>query len=189
MSITITATAGATDANSFAAETDLIGFYATRLNVPAGATVTGTACTEDEKKALIEATRDLLLLEQRYIGQRVTTTQALSWPRQFAINPDAPEIIAITDIALLYFATTVVPQRMINATCELAMEYLKAGTTDIAALDSTIGLASERVGPLGTTYVEPEKRAQGLSRFPRVMQWVSPLLMGASSVGLAVERL
>lgn len=189
MAITIVATAGAANANSFAAETDYIAYVATRLNAPSDSTVTGTACTESEKAALIEATRDLYLLEQLYEGQRTTTTQSLSWPRQFAINPDAPEIIAITDIALLYFANDVVPDRMINATCELAMQYRKLGTTDLAALDDTISILRESVGRLTTEYVTPEKRAQGLGRFPRVMQYVGALLSNAPNGGLAVERM
>jgi hypothetical protein len=193
VSITINATPGDASANSLATELQFIAYLATRLNVPTGSTVEGTTCSENERKALIEATRELA--QPAYVGDRVNTTQALPWPRAWAPNPDAPTTffdlatqIPANGSVVVYFADDVIPQRMIDATCELAVQFLKAGTTDIAALDATTNVASKTTGPLSTSYVDPTLRAKGLGRFPRVMQFIGPLLDASRSGGLTMVR-
>lgn len=188
MPVTIVATPGDAAANSYATEVEFIAYLATRLHVHAGATVTGTTCTEQEKIALIEATRDLTLLEGKWEGQKMTLTQALSWPRQFAINPDAPEIIGIRDIALLYYGTTVVPDRMKNATCELALAMLVAGTSDLVAVDPRLQVHRKRIDVIETEYVHPQLRPQALARFPRVLAYISPLFNASGEGGLMLVR-
>lgn len=78
MPVVVTATAGASDANSY-------------LSVAAADTIAGTmlstlkwstATTDDKGKALINATRYLDQLD--WIGTKTTTTQALLWPRKDA---------------------------------------------------------------------------------------------------------
>lgn len=166
MSITITATVGSASANSFVTELEQISYMATRLNASSWTSVSGTTCTEDEKKAMIEATRELSALAGRaWVGTRVDGTQALSWPRTNAVNPDTG----------FYYSTTEIPQRVKDATCELAFQFLKAGTTDLAAADSAAGIKSKTVDVLSTTYLDPRERPDGLARFPRVLGWVSPL--------------
>jgi hypothetical protein len=175
----ITATVGSASANSFATEDEFDAYLETRLNV-------GTYTAANKQKALIEATRDLTLLS--YIGERVDSTQALAWPRADAPNPDSPAIDTVYGDELSDFAEDVIPQRVKDATCELALEYLKAGTTDIASLDSTNNIQSETVGPISTSYFKPTERAQALARFPRVVNYVRPLLKGSSS-GLELRRM
>ena len=186
MAITIVATAGSGTANSFVTESEVIAYMATRLNNSAWTTVTGSTCTEDEKKALIEATRELSALN--YIGERVDGTQALSWPREDAQNPDSPGIDSMGGETLGDFDSDEIPQRVKDATCELAFQFLKQGTADVAALDATIGVLSETVGPLSTTYADPSQRAQGLARFPRVMNYIRPLLKKGATGGLTMVR-
>ena len=67
-------------------------------------------------RALIEATRDLSLL--RWGGTRTDSTQALSWPRQYALNPDAPSPVDPADNLVwpVYFDDDVIPQRIKDAT-------------------------------------------------------------------------
>ena len=79
---TIVATVGSASANSFVLETEMTTYCDARLNA---AIWTGA---DAQLPALIEATRDLSLLT--YVGSRVTSTQKLSWPRDYAPNPDAP---------------------------------------------------------------------------------------------------
>jgi hypothetical protein len=78
MTVTVVATAGAANANSYlsvAAADDLADDYLGPLN--------WTAATTDNKgRALITATRYLDQLE--WLGSRATTTQALAWPRSGA---------------------------------------------------------------------------------------------------------
>lgn len=172
----ITATAGSASANSFVTEDEFATYLEGRLNV-------GTYTTSNKQKALIEATRDISLME--YNGERVDSTQALSWPRADCPNPDGPVIDMALGDELADFSETEIPDRIKNATCELALQYLKAGTTDIANADSSISVISESVGPISVTYAEPHKRAQGLARFQRVMMYVAPLLRQG---GLEVSR-
>jgi hypothetical protein len=186
VSIAIVATAGSATANSFVTESEVIAYMATRLNNSTWTSVTGSTCTEDEKKALIEATRELSALS--YIGERVDGTQVLSWPRENAQNPDSPGIDSMGGETLGDFDSDEIPQRVKDATCELAFQFLKSGTTDLAALDSKIGVISKTIGPISTTYANPAERAQGLARFPRVLNYIRPLLAKASQGGLSVVR-
>lgn len=170
MAVTIVETAGAADANSFVsvAEADL--YIEARLNSSAW---TGT---EPKKQALVEATREISAMS--FAGYRTDSTQALSWPRTSARNPDAPA-------GTTNYETTVIPQRVKDACCELALQFLKAGTTDIASADSTAGVIREKVDVLETEYAHPSQRPQGVARYPRVMKLLAPLL----AVGIGQVRL
>lgn len=178
MTLTIVATPGDANANSFVTEAEVIAYMAARLNATAWTTVSGTTCTETEKSALIEATRELSMMN--WCGRRVTTTQALGWPRAFAIDPDSPW--------QFFFDQTAVPTRIKNATCELAFQFLNAGTTDVASLDPTITIVSKKTGPLETEYAEPYNRPKGLRRFPRIWNWIAPLLNDATGASVALLR-
>ena len=166
MSLTINATPGDPTANSFVLETEQIAYMATRLNASAWTTVSGATCLEPEKAAMIEATREISTL--LWQGRRVSDAQALSWPRLFVINPDSP--------IQFFYASTVIPQRVKDATSELAFQFLNLGTTDLASLDPSLQLAESDVDVIKTRYVEPYFRARGLSRFPRVMNYIKPML-------------
>jgi len=170
MSITIVATPGSASANSFCLESEAIAYMATRLNASAWTTVEGDTCTDDEQKAIVEASRALSAME--WIGRRSTTTQVLSWPRWNAVNPDSP-------VGFLYL-TTEIPQRVKDATCELAFQFLNAGTTDIASLDPALGVIEKRIDVI-TTRWDIHQRPQGLSRFPSVMRFLKPLLVARSN--------
>lgn len=177
MTLVIVATAGSADANSFVTEAEAIDYAATRLNLVGWATVAGITATENEKRAMIEATRELNFL--RYKGYRATSTQALNWPRVYAINEeDAPfnELLWIADQGYpLYY--TDIPQRLKEATIELAFEFLRAGTTDISRLDTTAGIIRKKVDVLETEWEPGATSAYtGLARFPRVTNLISPLL-------------
>lgn len=184
MSATLNADVGAADANAFVTAQEFFDYVSTRLNADAGLVADDT-----RTRAIIEATRDLSALI--YTGSRVDSTQALSWPRSYAIDPDAPAIDPITlgDLtAPGTFADDVIPQRVKDATCELALQYLKAGTNDLASLDPGIGVIRKKVDVLETEWASPTLRAQGLARFPRVMALISPLLDTGSVGGLTVVR-
>jgi hypothetical protein len=75
MTVTVTATAGASNANSYitvATGDDLADDYLGTLSW-------SSATTDNKGRALIMATRYLDQLD--WIGSRATTTQALAWPR------------------------------------------------------------------------------------------------------------
>ena len=137
-----------------------------------------TAATTDSKnRALVEATRTLT--DCAWKGCRTTSTQALAWPRLYVEDPDA-------GIGGAFIDSAVVPQRVKDATYELAFQFIKSGTTDLAAIDSLDNVESKTVDVLSTSYnVHLKKR--GLSRFPRIMDRIRPLVDG-SSVNVAVVR-
>lgn len=187
MAITIVATAGATNANSFVTAAEMTSYCDARLNAGAW------SATDAQLPALVEATRDLNVLE--YVGGKASATQSLMWPRVWATDPDASSVLVdptdpsrIAGSFVAYFAEDEIPQRVKDATCELALQYLKAGTTDVAALDSTIGVLREKVDVLETEYAKPSDRAQGLARYPRVLAYIAPLLSAKQSGGTDVVR-
>ena len=170
MAVTVVETVGSASANAFVSVAEADAYLEARLNSSAW------AGTEPKKQAIIEATRELSAINWQ--GYRVDTTQALSWPRYNAPNPDSTSCLEV-------FATTVIPQRIKDATCELALEFLRLGTTDAAALDSTAGVIEETVGPLTTRWADPSQRAAGLARYPRVQKAIAPLLgIGSGQVRL-----
>lgn len=186
MAVTIDATVGGADANSFVLETEIIAYMNTRLNRTGWATISGSTCTDDEKRGMIEATREISALT--YKGERVNSTQALSWPREDCPNPDSPGIDSVGGETLGDYPSDEIPQRVKDATCELAFQFLKAGTTDVASLDADVNKQAKVTGPLSTTFVAPHERKQGLARYPRVMAFLAPLIDAAKTGGLTVVR-
>ena len=185
MALTIVATAGSASANSFATEAEFIAYLEKRLNAHSGATTTGATCTDNEKRALLEA--GITLNQLAWKEGRTDTTQAMAWPRKWVYDPDAPNPAEIGDVEELYFDDTEIPARVKRGQMALAVEFLKAGTTDIAALDATIGVKQKTVDVLTTVYADPHQRAQGLNRFPRVMAEIAPLLEGSAG-GIELSR-
>jgi hypothetical protein len=180
--VSITATAGSASANAFVTLAELASYMEARLN----STLFDSATTDTKNRAIVEATREITVLA--WEGSRTDTTQALSWPRTYAIDPDKPSPTLLGDIALLYFDTDEIPQRVKDATCELAFEFIRAGTSDVAAQDAKQNVIQKTIGPISTTYSEPFQRATGLARFPRVVSLLAPLLNRTSSGGLEMVR-
>jgi len=115
MTITVVATVGSASANSYltVAEGDGIAdLYLGTLNWT-------SASTDNKGRALIMATR--YLDELTYIGEKVTTTQALLWPRTDASCGDWT------------VTTTEVPQPIRQATFDLAEALLGDSTLLSAA--------------------------------------------------------
>lgn len=120
MTVTVVATAGASNANSYlsvAAADELANLYLGTLNW-------ASASTDNKSRALIMATR--YLDELSYVGDKAATTQALLWPRSDA------------DCGDWSFSSTEIPQPVKQATFDLA-EYL-LGNSD-ALLGSGAGSA------------------------------------------------
>lgn len=172
MAITIDATVGGASANSFVTLAELTSYMEGRLN----ASTFDSATADEQNRALVEATRELTVLP--WEGRTAASTQALAWPRDWVINPDSPTYD--------YFDTDVIPQRVKDATCELAFQFLKAGTIDVAAEASDLGITEKTVDVLTTRY-DPRIRNSGLRRYPRVWDRISPLL-GSSPIIRPVVR-
>lgn len=166
MSITIDSTVGGASANSFVLLAEADSYMESRLN----ASTWDSADPDNQNRALAEATRYLSALGWQ--GRASSSTQALAWPRDWVVNPDDPN--------LDYFSNAAIPTRIKNATCELAFQFIKAGATDLAALDPKVEIQRSQVDVLVTDYVAYGRR-QGLARYPSVYRLIAPLLDGAMS--------
>jgi len=173
MAITIDATVGGSSANSFVTLAEMTTYMEGRLN----SSTFDDATTDNQNRALAEATRYLSALD--WCGYRVTDTQALSWPRQWAYDPDSPN----QD----YFDTDVIPVRIKRGTMELAFQFLKAGTSDVAALDAAAGIKRKRIDVIETEY-DTARRPIGLSSYPSVLREIGVLLENSSSTGFSIVK-
>lgn len=175
----IVVTVGSASANSYITVAEAITYLDDQLN--AGAFNTDA---EDQTRALISAARELNLV--RWKGTVVDDTQVLAWPRKGADDPDNPNSQA-GDAALGLFSETVIPQRVQDAQAEIALEILVLGTTRFTALPTDFDELESTIGPLETVLVEQRRRRTGLSRFPRVMELIGPIIDPVAT-GLRVVR-
>ena len=135
MTVTVVATAGASDANSYltvAAADDLADLYLGTLNW-------ASATTDNKGRALIMATR--YLDELTYIGAKTAATQALLWPRTEAECGDWS------------FTSSEIPKPIKQATFDLAEHLLGDGN----ALSGTAAGSSELISGIPNANL---KRAQ-----------------------------
>lgn len=167
-------------ANSFVTLAEMTAYCETRL----GGSV-WNAATQASWVWLTEATRDIS--NARWAsGQRTDNRQSLQWPRMFAIDPDfnfdgTPGSM-VFDVLLQsapnYYASDVVPQRVKDATCELAFQYGKNG--DISVVDvQAAGVVEETIGPLTTKW--EHGKVTGMARYPRVLSLLGPLVKRPSA--------
>src|SRR5687767_11079763 len=168
MAVAIVATVGSASANSYVTLAEAATYMEGRLNASTWET---DATTDNKNRALVEAARELESLCWK--GCKASDTQALQWPRDLAVDPDSPNA--------WFYENSEIPQRVKDAQMELAFQFIKAGTTDVAALDATHNVASKTVDVLNTQYVQPWARAKGLKRYPRVWALIAPLLDGAAN--------
>ncbi len=172
MALVIDATVGGASSNSLVTVAEMTTYCEGRLNASVW-----TAATAQEP-ALVEATRELCALA--WCGLTVSESQALAWPRQWVQNPDSP--------AWNYYSTTEIPTRVKNAACELALQFLKAGTTDIAAASPTEGVIEKTVDVLTTRWADPRALTKGIHRFPSVYRYINPLLANVAGVVVPLIR-
>ena len=170
MALTIDATAGGTSANSFITLAEAETYMEGRGNK-----ALWTAASDGDKNiTLVEATREISV--KCFLGVRADDTQALSWPRDWVINPDDPN----ND----YYDNTEIPVRVKDAQAELAFQYIKAGTTDVAAIDPATNVKRKQVDVLVTEYFSPGTQPLGIARYPMVLNWLRPLL---ENTGIATQ--
>jgi len=189
MAVTIIATALAADANAYVTPEYMTAYCEARLNSDAW-----DADNEDHPTALVEATRELDNME--WLGARTTATQRLAWPRIEVPNPDLRDVSEglfrspILRYNLTAFPHDEVPRRIMDATCELALAFLRAGTTDLAVVDNSRSVKREVTGPLETEFFGPADGAQqyvGLAALTRVWQYINPMLRGGDG-GMRIVR-
>jgi hypothetical protein len=189
---TLVDTAGAATANTYLSRANAQAYFDARPFVASWT----PASNDDKDIALLFATE--LLDRQKWLGTKGATpagglTQALAWPRRWAPTLEfdaAPDWVAeyFVDTSLLYYSELTIPAPIWKATAELALEILKAGTTDPFARSGFVdqNVKAKQIDVLSWEFFEPWLQARGLDRFPAVMQLIRPLLR--SSGAPAIER-
>lgn len=190
MPLVLVATPGGASSNSYSDVATAQSYFDGRAFSDAWTAATLVQQTQ----ALVHATA--LLDRERWAGAKGTTytgalTQALAFPRRWlpTLEVDAaPQLVSeyYIDIALGFFDPALIPVPIVRATCELALELLRAGTTDPLSKDSTRNVKRKRVDVLDTEYLPPWQRVRGLGYFPAVIALIAPLLRASS--GGNVER-
>lgn len=167
----IVATSGSASANSYITLADALTYFDAR---PYSDDFRAES-EENIQRFLIQAAKQMQNLS--WLGERATTTQALAWPRIDCPNPD--------DVSncwgrKLPFPSTVIPQRVKEAQCELAEAIRIAG--DSAFSGVAVGdVQSFRLGDLSISR-SAEYQTQGLP--PRAAE----LLRGMLSSGMERSR-
>ncbi len=173
----IDATIGGVGSNSYLTLAD---FAVIADDGPYAATFTA-ATADDRTRALLQATARLEL--EKWLGVRVTDTQALAWPREYVIDPDKSGTNVGSTLArpydlVVYLPTTTIPNRIKVGVAELALQILEAGTADLFAPDTTREVTREKVDVIEVEYAAASSRRteDALDRWPRVMRAIQPLL-------------
>lgn len=135
----------------------------------------------EQEKALIAASSQLMNVSYR--GCKTVFAQQQPWPRLAVPDPDYD---ADSDHAF-DLNHLVVPRRMVRGCALLALEILRAGTTDLIPLDTTRDVIREKTDVLETEYANPGQRQNvGLRRYIAVWREIYPLT--SASVQQTVER-
>lgn len=180
MSVDVVATVGGATANAYLDED---AAQALLDGVP-NTSAWDTATSDARGVALVYATRmiDALL----YLGAKASTTQALSWPRAYVVDPDYSTVGAnsgpfgiMLDTWPGYLVTTAIPTRIKRGTTMLAFEILRAGTADVWGVDASLNVRRKQVDVISTEYYDRSQRLTGLRKYPSVYREVFPLTLAS----------
>jgi hypothetical protein len=140
MALTLIATAGAVDANSYCTVAESDTYHEAHVY---GTTWIEDTDTEVKEQALVWATR-LLDEQMSWVGQIVSDDQALRWPRYYAYDPDSVEL-----------ASDAVPQFLKDATAEYARLLV---ASDRTAEPDTLSYKEIKLGSLGLKFDKFDRR-------------------------------
>lgn len=169
MAITIDATVGGANANSYItlanAQSIIDGFVEDE-----DVTAWGTATTDQKNRALYTAAQRLD--RERFLGARATDTQALQWPRTGVRKPDTYiNTYAVGfpfRITTDYFTDTEIPDQIQKAQVVLAV-YLH-NNKDGLGLSGLEDYKSVSIGSLSVTTAGASSMATGADRVPPIFE-------------------
>jgi hypothetical protein len=150
---------GHTDSNSYVTIAEADAYWELRNDA------TWAALTDDQKTAALVQAAQYLDYSYRWVGDRYSTIQAMSWPRVVFFDRDFRAMHA-----------NVIPTRIKDAQCELAREASIDGLAP--SMDRSGRIQSESVGPLSVTYF-PD--ASGEKEYPLVERLIADLITGESA--------
>ena len=169
MAITIDATVGGANANSYitlANAQNIIDGFVEDEDV----TAWGTATTDQKNRALYTAAQRLD--RERFLGARATDTQALQWPRTGVRKPDTYiNTYAVGfpfRITTDYFTDTEIPDQIQKAQVVLAV-YLH-NNKDGLGLSGLEDYKSVSIGSLSVTTAGASSMATGADRVPPIFE-------------------
>ena len=185
MAVTIDATAGGANANSYLTLSDAQDIVDGMVE-DADVTAWASATTDQKNRALYTATQRLD--RERFIGARATDTQALQWPRTGVRKPDTYVNTYATGfpfrISEDYFTDEEIPDQIKRAQIELAV-YLHNNTDGI----SLSGLNDYKNVKIGSIDVTPDKAgAVGADHVPPMFERYLTGLRISGPGNIAIKR-
>ena len=185
MAVTIDATAGGANANSYITLSDAQDIIDGCVE-DADVTAWGSATDDQKNRALYTATQRLD--RERFIGARATDTQALQWPRTGVRKPDTYVNTYATGFPFRisddYFTDEEIPDQVKRAQVVLAV-YLNNNKDGIGLS----GLEDYKRVKLGNIEVEPDKTgAVGADRVPPLLERYLTGLRISGPGNIAIKR-
>lgn len=159
MALTVETGAGLSGAESYASVAAADAYFLARANAAWAALDTPT------KEAKLRDATDYMLASYRgrWMGERMTSTQALDWPR-YGVVVDCFDV-----------PTNTVPAEVVRACCELA---LRASAQALQA-DQGVAVTSETVGPISVSYLAGAQ--QGI-KYPAIDNMLRPFLSAGNGI-------
>ncbi len=185
MAVTIDATAGGANANSYLTLSDAQDIVDGMVE-DADVTAWASATTDQKNRALYTATQRLD--RERFLGARATDTQALQWPRTGVRKPDTYVNTYATGfpfrISEDYFTDTEIPDQVKRAQVVLAV-YLNNNKDGIGLS----GLEDFKNVQIGSLNVTPDKTgAVGADRVPPLLERYLTGLRISGPGNIAIKR-
>lgn len=157
MSLVVETGLGLSNAESYASVADSVAYHTAQ-----GSDTWLTITTTQQEQALRRATQYLTgKYRLRWAGSRMTTSQALDWPRSLVPVVDTPY--------RSYYPNNIVPSELVAACCSMA---LRAAAGELLS-DQGQRAASVTVGPISTTF---ESGAPVATQYPEIDALLRPLL-------------
>ena len=185
MAVTIDATAGGADANSYMTLSEADTFVEAMISSSDVSKWT-TGNDDSRNRALTAAAQRLD--RERFLGARATDTQALQWPRTGVRKPDTYVNTYATGFPFRisddYFTDTEIPDQVKRAQIEMAV-YLKNNVDGI----SLSGLEDFKNVKIGDLDVTPDKTgAVGADRVPPMFERYLTGLRISGPGNIAIKR-
>ena len=185
MAVTIDATAGGADANSYITLTEADTFVEAMIS---SSDVSKWTTGNDDSRNRALAAAAQRLDRERFLGARATDTQALQWPRTGVRKPDTYVNTYATGFPFRisddYFTDTEIPDQVKRAQIEMAV-YLKNNVDGI----SLGGLEDFKNVKIGNLDVTPDKTgAIGADRVPPMFERYLTGLRISGPGNIAIKR-
>ena len=185
MAVTIDATAGGADANSYLTLSDAQDIVDGMVE-DADVTAWASATTDQKNRALYTATQRLD--RERFLGAKATDTQALQWPRTGVRKPDTYVTTYSTGFPFRisddYFTDSEIPDQVKRAQVVLAV-YLNNNKDGIGLS----GLEDFKNVQIGSLNVTPDKTgAVGADRVPPLLERYLTGLRISGPGNIAIKR-